>query len=309
MQAQTSIYDAPVKGMFMVIATNLGYPRIGPRRELKKALESYWSGKLSQTDLLEQTRSLRQENWLLQQRLGLDHIPSGDFSLYDHVLDTAAMVGAVPVRFGWTGETVNTQTYFAMARGVQEKQLSDGSGNHSATSAMEMTKWFDTNYHYIVPEFEPNQQFRLSSRKVIDEFVEAKALGVHTRPVLLGPVSFLLLGKSHQHELQPLTLLERLLPVYEEVLQALREAGADWVQIDEPCLVLDLNSQAQTAFQVAYKLLTEATPEIRLLLTTYFGDLRNNLSTGFLSALPALSCILRLTWRRRPSWTMNCANG
>ena len=265
----------------MVIATNLGYPRIGPRRELKKALESYWSGTLSEADLLEQVRQLRRDNWLLQQRLGLDHIPCGDFSLYDHVLDTVAMVGAVPARYDWADATVDTQTYFAMARGVPEKQSSgNGTKRLAATPAMEMTKWFDTNYHYIVPEFEQGQQFRLSSRKLIDEFVEAKALGIHTRPVLLGPVSFLLLGKSHHDQFQPLTLLDGLLPIYEEMLRSLAEVGADWVQIDEPCLVLDLDAQAQNAFQVAYQRLATAVPQLRILLATYFADLRNNLSTA-----------------------------
>jgi 5-methyltetrahydropteroyltriglutamate--homocysteine methyltransferase len=265
----------------MVIATNLGYPRIGPRRELKKALESYWSGTLSEAGLLEQVRHLRQGNWLLQQRLGLDHIPCGDFSLYDHVLDTVAMVGAVPTRYGWAGTTVDTQTYFTMARGVQENQsCGDGTKPLAATPAMEMTKWFDTNYHYIVPEFEQGQQFRLSSSKLINEFVEAKALGIHTRPVLLGPVSFLLLGKAHQSQFQPLTLLEGLLPVYEEILRRLSEVGVDWVQIDEPCLVLDLDAQAQNAFQAAYQRLATAVPRLRILLATYFADLRNNLSTA-----------------------------
>jgi len=262
----------------MVLATNLGYPRIGPRRELKKALESYWAGRTSEADLLEQVRSLRRDNWQLQQQLGLDHIPSGDLALWDHVLDTAAMVGAVPARYGWTGEIVDLRTYFAMARGVQEKQLdAAGGGQVAAAPAMEMTKWFDTNYHYIVPEFEPGQRFRLSSTKLIDEFVEARDLGIRARPVLLGPVSFLLLGKSRQGESQPLTLLEELLPVYQEALQRLSQAGADWVQLDEPCLVLDLDPQAQRAFQTAYERLAAAVPRLRVLVATYFGGLGEHL--------------------------------
>src|SRR5947209_12397017 len=180
----------------MVQATNLGYPRIGKSRELKKALEQFWSGNLSETDLLEQAASLRKQHWLLQKELGLEHIPSNDFSLYDQVLDTIALVGAVPERYHWHNDTVDLATYFAMARGMQENQEQQAEG----IAAMEMTKWFDTNYHYIVPEFSPQQTFRLASTKPLDEFMEAKALGIQTRPVLLGPISFLLLGKTHRQD-------------------------------------------------------------------------------------------------------------
>jgi 5-methyltetrahydropteroyltriglutamate--homocysteine methyltransferase len=214
----------------MVQASNLGYPRIGLKRELKQALEQFWSGKRSETELLEQAATLRKQHWQLQQQLGLTHIPSNDFSLYDHVLDTIAMVGAIPKRYHWNGPHVDRRTYFVMARGVLQDQE-----QVSAIPAMAMTKWFDTNYHYIVPEFEAEQQFTLASTKPVDEFLEAKALGIHTRPVLLGPVSFLLLGTTHSHEVKPLLLLGRLLPVYEDVLLALARAGADWLQIDEPC--------------------------------------------------------------------------
>src|SRR6266568_3128815 len=185
----------------MVQASNLGYPRIGLKRELKKALEQFWSGKSGEPELLEQAATLRKQHWQLQQQLGLTHIPSNDFSLYDHVLDTIAMVGAVPKRYHWNGPHVDWRTYFVMARGVLRDQEQSG-----ATPAMEMTKWFDTNYHYIVPEFEAEQQFSLAFTKPVDEFLEAKALGIHTRPVLLGPVSFLLLGKTHSHEVKPLSL-------------------------------------------------------------------------------------------------------
>jgi len=258
--------------MAMVQATNLGYPRIGAKRELKKALEQFWSGNLSETVLLEQTGSLRKQHWLLQQRLGLQHIPSNDFSLYDQVLDTIAMVGAVPARYHWRGTHVDLQTYFAMARGVGQDQ-----GRSSAMPAMEMTKWFDTNYHYIVPEFEEGQQFFLASTKPLDEFLEARELGIHSRPVLLGPVSFLLLGKPHHPSVRSLSLLERLLPVYEEVIRRLTAAGADWIQMDEPCLALDLDAGAQAAFQTAYARLAMVSPQARLLLATSFGDLRENL--------------------------------
>jgi 5-methyltetrahydropteroyltriglutamate--homocysteine methyltransferase len=266
----------------MVHATNLGYPRIGARRELKKVLEQFWSGKLGEDEMLAQAASLRQQHWQLQQRAGLTHIPSNDFSLYDHVLDTVAMVGAVPKRYQWDGPVVDLRTYFAMARGMQNDQ-----DQASAIPAMEMTKWFDTNYHYIVPEFEPEQRFQLASTKPIDEFLEAKALGIHTRPVLLGPISFLLLGKTHHSGVDPLTLLDQLLPVYEEVLLKLAQAGADWVQIDEPCLVLDLSEAAQEAYRSAYTRLATAS-SLRILLATYFGDLRDNLPLAVQLPIAAL---------------------
>ncbi|HCO24205.1 MAG TPA: 5-methyltetrahydropteroyltriglutamate--homocysteine S-methyltransferase, partial [Gimesia maris] len=178
----------------MAIATNLGFPRIGAHRELKRAVEKFWSEKISEAELQQIGRDLREINWKLQQTAGIEQIPSNDFSFYDQVLDTTALVGAIPTRFQWTSDAVDLTTYFAMARG------GNGGKSVNATTAgvaaLEMTKWFDTNYHYLVPEFKPNQQFQLASTKVIDEFLEAKALGIETRPVLLGPVSFLLLGKS-----------------------------------------------------------------------------------------------------------------
>jgi 5-methyltetrahydropteroyltriglutamate--homocysteine methyltransferase len=225
-----------------VTPTNLGFPRIGAHRELKKALESYWASKLSEAELLEKAKELRRQHWQWQQQAGIAHIPSNDFSLYDHVLDTTAMVGAVPRRYGWSGGTVDLNTYVAMARGSSE-----GAG----VTAMEMTKWFDTNYHYIVPEFEAGQTFRLASTKAIDEFLEAKALGIQTRPVLLGPISYLLLGKSKSPSFDPISLATALLPIYEEVLRRLHAAGAEWVQIDEPCLVLDLPHTIHDVFMEA----------------------------------------------------------
>jgi 5-methyltetrahydropteroyltriglutamate--homocysteine methyltransferase len=266
----------------MVHATNLGYPRIGARRELKKVLEQFWSGKLGEDEMLAQAASLRQQHWQLQQRAGLTHIPSNDFSLYDHVLDTVAMVGAVPKRYQWDGSVVDLRTYFAMARGMQNDQ-----DQASAIPAMEMTKWFDTNYHYIVPEFGPEQRFQLASTKPIDEFLEAKALGIHTRPVLLGPISFLLLGKTHHSGVDPLTLLDQLLSVYEEVLLKLAQAGADWVQIDEPCLMLDLTEAVQEAYRSTYTRLAAAS-SLRILLATYFGDLRDNLPLAVQLPIAAL---------------------
>jgi len=266
----------------MAKATNLGFPRIGGQRELKRALEGYWSGDRSQQDLLSATAELRQHNWQLQSRAGLDHIPSNDFSLYDHVLDTTAMVGAVPERYGWQGGQVELDTYFAMARGRPSDDPAGG------VAPMEMTKWFDTNYHYLVPEFWPGQTFSLGSTKPVDEFVEARRQGLHTRPVLLGPVSFLLLGKTREEGFDQLELLEELLRVYEQVLQKLNEAGADWVQIDEPFLGLDLTDAQRNAFAGAYDRLAKAAPQLNLLVATYFAELRDNANTALNLPVAAL---------------------
>ncbi len=260
----------------MAKATNLGFPRIGAHRELKRAVEGYWKGDLTKDELVEAARALRESHWTEQQELGLDLVPSNDFSYYDQVLDACAMVGAVPERFPWDGESVDLDTYFAMARGLQEKDL-DGEG--AGVQAMEMTKWFDTNYHYIVPEFSRDTTFSLSSTKVIDEYQEAKTHGVETRPVIIGPVSFLLLGKTQEEDLDALDLLDDLLPVYAEVLQALADAGAEAVQIDEPTLVLDLSDEERTAFTKAYAALSDAA-DLDLHVATYFGGLEDNLPTA-----------------------------
>jgi 5-methyltetrahydropteroyltriglutamate--homocysteine methyltransferase len=251
----------------MGISSNLGFPRMGVHRELKKALEAHWTGRLDETGLLEVGKVLKLNHWVLQQRLGIQHIPSNDFSFYDHVLDTAAMVGAVPKRYTWRGRQVDLATYFAMARGTARKS------DQADVPAMEMTKWFDTNYHYIVPEFTAKQPFSLGSLKPIAEFLEAKAVGVHTRPVLLGPVSFLLLGKAKETPFDPLTLLERILSVYEEVLGQLAKAGAEWIQLDEPMLALDTREEARSAFSSAYQRLSDASSGLRILVATYFEGL------------------------------------
>jgi 5-methyltetrahydropteroyltriglutamate--homocysteine methyltransferase len=256
----------------MPLSHNLGFPPLGVGRELKRATEGYWSGKVSLEDLLKTGAELRARHWRLQQDAGIDVIPSNDFSYYDRVLDTCALVGAVPKRYGWAGGPLDLDTYFAMARGVQ-------SGGRDVT-AMEMTKWFDTNYHYIVPEFEPAQAFRLSSTKPVDEFREAKALGLVTKPVLIGPVTFLLLGKARTARFDRLTLLDALLPVYAEVLTRLAAAGATWVQLDEPCLALDRTPTERGAFARAYRFLAEREPRIKLLVATYFAGLGDNLSTA-----------------------------
>lgn len=263
--------------------STLGIPRIGPRRELKTALESYWSGKIKAAELIELTSGLRAASWARQNALGIGHIPSNDFSLYDHVLDISAMVGAVPEIYGWQRGEVSLDTYFALARGSSGGD--DSHGHHHGSdadgvSALEMTKWFDTNYHYIVPEFARGQNFQLASQKPTREFNEAKSLGYHTRPVLLGPVTYLKLGKSKDNSFDPLSLLPGLLPVYADVLRDLSGSGAKWVQIDEPCLVLDPDEKTQRALRSAYAMLTKAAPSLKVMLTTYFGGLGENLGTA-----------------------------
>jgi len=267
-----------------VQVATLGFPRIGPKRELKTALEAYWAGKTDAEALLSAAAELRGLTWARQRDLGADVVPSNDFSLYDHVLDLTAMVGAVPAAYGWRGDSVDLATYFAMARGSRGDGQACAHGHAHAsregTPAMEMTKWFDTNYHYLAPEFTADQVFRLGSTKALDEYLEAKALGIETRPVLLGPVSYLLLGKTRGEAFDVLSLLPRLLPIYAEVLRSLARAGATWVQMDEPCLVTDLSDEARAAYDHAYRVLTDVTPPIKLMLTTYFGALGENLETA-----------------------------
>jgi 5-methyltetrahydropteroyltriglutamate--homocysteine methyltransferase len=280
----------------------LGTPRIGPRRELKLALESFWSGATDEKALNETGIALRAANWARQKKLGVTVIPSNDFSFYDQVLDTSVMVGAIPDIYGWNGGDVSLATYFAMARGA-EGHAHDAScghahqGNSHGVPAQEMTKWFDTNYHYMVPELQRDQQFALASRKPISEYDEAKALGYQTRPVLVGPVTFLKLAKSADAGFDPLSLLDRLLPVYIDVLRELASRGAEWVQLDEPCLVLDLDAAARDAIRHAYATFAVALPELKIMLTTYFGGLGDNLNTTM--ALPVAGLHIDLV--RSPS--------
>lgn len=266
----------------MAISANLGFPRIGPKRELKKAVESFWKGESSESELQSVAKSLRKQNWEMQKKQGINLIPSNDFSFYDQVLDTIALVGALPERYGFKGGNVDLKTYFAMARGAQAQGID--------VPAMEMTKWFDTNYHYIVPEFTKNQSFALSSAKIFDEYKEAKALGIQTKPVLLGPVTFLKIGKVKEEGVSAFDLLPKLLPVYEEIISKLAVEGAEWVQLDEPALVLDLDEKAKEAFKTAYtKLGTAAKSKgIKLFLATYFGDTRDNLDLALNVPVAAL---------------------
>lgn len=252
-----------------ILSSNLGFPRIGVRRELKAALESYWSGATGAEALHAVAASLRARHWFAQQKAGLDHIPSNDFSLYDQMLDTIAMLGAVPPRFGHHGGPVPLDLYFSMARGRADQP------------AMEMTKWFDTNYHYIVPELSADMDFALSSNKALDEYNEARFLGIETRPVLIGPVTFLKLAKMRDGG-ERWALLPKLLPVYLRLLKALADAGAGWVQLDEPVLVSDLDEGAHAAARAAYAALAQA--PLKILLASYFGAVGDNLS--LLAALP-----------------------
>ena len=244
----------------MTRSSNLGFPRIGLRRELKKALESYWKGDGDAAALHATAAELRARHWRLQRDAGIDIIPSNDFSLYDHVLDTAVLLGAIPPRFAGIADP--DQLYFAMARGTD------------AAPAMEMTKWFDTNYHFIVPELHEGQRFALDAEKPLSHYREAMALGIDTRPVVVGPITFLSLAKTRDEGFDPLDLLDAVLPVYAELFEKLAAEGAQWVQVDEPVLVLDLTDRQKAAFEKAYDLLAKAGPN--LLLATYFGDLRDN---------------------------------
>lgn len=250
----------------MVTTHSLGYPRIGAQRELKFALEAYWQGRLTEEDLETTASELRRRHWQDQQ--ALDFVPAGDFSLYDQVLDMSETLGHLPERAGKPGGH-RLDRYFRAARGR-------GANDDSCcgTQAGEMTKWFDTNYHYIVPEFYRDTEFRLDSSRILAQFNEAEKQGYRTKPVIIGPVTYLWLGKSKDGS-DPLALLERLLPAYGDLLEQLAAAGAEWVQVDEPALVTELDDRWRHAFSLAYHHLKVARP--KLLVTTYFGQLRENL--------------------------------
>ena len=253
---------------------NLGYPRIGSQRELKKALEQYWAGKLTVQELLQTGKSIRRQNWQLQHDAGIDVLPCNDFSFYDQVLDTSLMVGAIPERYHQLmqeKQLPDIDLLFVMARGYQKD-------DHDIT-AMEMTKWFDTNYHYIVPEFTANQKFTLYSNKAVNEFIEAKQAGFNTKPVLLGPVSYLLLGKEKGSGFNRLALIKNLLPVYLELLKKFDDANAHYIQFDEPCLSLNLSAEEQRVFAETYKRIAGAFPCLHFILASYFECYGQNLST------------------------------
>jgi 5-methyltetrahydropteroyltriglutamate--homocysteine methyltransferase len=252
----------------MTILHNLGFPRIGAQRELKCAQEAYWRGDIDAEKLERIGRALRAHHWRLQADRGVDLIPVGDFSWYDTLLDLSATLGAVPARFDWSGDRVDLDTYFRMARGRAP--------SGAPAAACEMTKWFDTNYHYMVPELEPDQAFTLASNRLFDQVTEALELGFRVKAVLPGPLTWLWLGKTKGGDFDKLSLLEGLLPVYGELLQRLKRLGVEWVQIDEPILALDLPPHWQNAFESVYHRLH--TPGLKQLLASYFGPLLDNLS-------------------------------
>ncbi len=254
----------------MAQSTILGFPRLGPKRELKAVLERFWRGEGSESELLSTAAKLRADHLEMQKIVGIDLSPSGDFALYDHVLDMSVLLGVIPSRYGWSGGKIDLDTVFAMARGAQKSGVD--------VPAAEMTKWFDTNYHYIVPEFEKNQRFKLSGAKPVDDYLEAKRIGAETRPVLVGPVSFLLLGKDKEGG-SPLDHLDPLLEVYGELLRKIEAAGAAWVQLDEPFLVTDLDPRAKEAYAKAYAKLRGAS-NLKLFVTAPFGPLLDNLSVA-----------------------------
>jgi 5-methyltetrahydropteroyltriglutamate--homocysteine methyltransferase len=251
---------------------NLGYPRIGSNRELKKANELYWANKISAEDLLATAAAIRKQNWQLQVDKGINLIPSNDFSLYDQVLDLTLTLGAIPDRYQEFARTNNSlDLYFAMARGAQ-KEGQD-------VVAMEMTKWFDTNYHYIVPEFTKNQKFELFSTKIIAEFIEAKKLGIVTKPVLIGPVSYLLVGKEKEEGFHRIDLIDKLLPVYFDILSTLQTEGAEWIQFDEPFLALNLTDKERNAITFVYNEINKRFPSQKIILANYFDCFGENLDT------------------------------
>jgi 5-methyltetrahydropteroyltriglutamate--homocysteine methyltransferase len=274
-----------MRSVIMALATIPGYPRIGKKRQLKRALEGYWSGKRTAADLEATGASVRQEAWATQLTAGLDLVPVNDFSFYDNMLDVATMVGAVPERFVWAGGPVDHPLYFAMAR----SSLGD-----RPAAALDMTKWFDTNYHYLAPELSADQQFTLTRNTPLAAFQEARAQGIPARPVLIGPLTFLRLSRMTDGA-DPLALLDRLLPVYEEVVAELAAAGADWIQLDEPILATDTSAADLRALQEAYTRLSAAAGSAKLLLQTAYGDVRDSYTT--LVTLPVAGIGLDLSAR------------
>ncbi|MDD5404697.1 MAG: 5-methyltetrahydropteroyltriglutamate--homocysteine S-methyltransferase [Sulfuricella sp.] len=272
----------------MISIHTLGFPRMGAQRELKFALEKYWRGEIDASELEAGARALRARHWALQRAAGLAFATVGDFAFYDHVANHIQMFGCEPARFGFSGETSGLARYFAMARGVTGEAPPCACGHTAGDGgkpALEMTKWFDTNYHYLVPEFTPETEFRLASVRLFDEVAEAQALGHPVKAVLVGPLTFLWLGKEKGGNTQEpgqntpvferLALLEKLLPVYGEILARLKAMGVEWVQMDEPALGLDLPASWRNAFETAYWRLASA--GVKLLLATYFSPLEENL--------------------------------
>ena len=265
----------------MVKAANLGFPRIGQNRELKKAVENYWKGKISLDELNNEASKIKKNNWQLQSKFKLDYIPSNDFSFYDQILDTICLVGAIPDIYQNNQEEIDLDTYFSMARGLQREAVD--------VPAMEMTKWYDTNYHYIVPEFTKEQNFKIASNKIFAEYLEAKNLGFETRPVLVGPITLLTIGKTKGTNFDKYSLLDGLVECYIAIIAKLATLGVKDIQIDEPALVTDLDEQIRAYYQTAYAKISAACTanNLNLHLTTYFAALAENRQCFF--AIPAKS--------------------
>ncbi len=272
--------------MTAIRTQNLGYPRIGRRRELKRAVEAFWNGDLTEEDLEKEGANLRQAHWENQRDAGIDLIPSNDFSYYDQVLDMSCLLGNMPKRFGWkAGTPIDLNLLFRMARGNADNPNGENHAEccaaHGPQLACEMTKWFDTNYHYLVPEFNEETKFQLSSNKVFEEYSEAKDLGLETVPVLVGPFTYLTIGKEIDaaQSFDRYSLIKQLLPVYEEILSRLTAIGATSVRLDEPALALDLKDSHRETIKEIYTILTKKNPDIAIHVATYFGELKENLGT------------------------------
>jgi 5-methyltetrahydropteroyltriglutamate--homocysteine methyltransferase len=256
-----------------MLTQNLGYPRIGSQRQLKKACEQYWAGKIDLKTLKQVGRIIKEQNWQTQLDAGIDLIPCNDFSFYDQVLDTSLLLGVIPQRYSPVLSEIKSNSemdlYFAMARGYQKDGLD--------ITAMEMTKWLDTNYHYIVPEFTAKQEFRIFYENIFAEYNMAKQLlGQKAKPVLVGPISYLLLGKEKEQGFERIDLIKKLVPVYIDIINRLKQQGAEWIQLDEPCLALDLSKKEKEAFDYAYKAISNRTAGTKLLVATYFEALLDN---------------------------------
>lgn len=247
-----------------------GFPRVGAFRELKFAQEKYWRKELSEQELLDTAKGLREKNWKHQAAADADFVAAADFTFYDHILDLQVATGAIPARFGFDSQKLTLEQYFQLARGNKDQ------------FAIEMTKWFDTNYHYLVPEFHADTEFKANPAHYVQQLKEAQALGLKAKPTVVGPLTFLWLGKEKGSAFNRLDLLPKLLPVYAELLNALVEAGAEWIQIDEPALTLDLPEEWVAAYQNVYAALSKVNAKI--LLSTYFGSVSEHAS--LLKSLP-----------------------
>ncbi|WP_386694634.1 5-methyltetrahydropteroyltriglutamate--homocysteine S-methyltransferase [Lonepinella sp. MS14435] len=256
----------------------LGFPRVGAKRELKFAQERYWRKELSEQDLLALAKALREKNWKHQAEANADFVATGDFTFYDHILDLQVATGAIPARFGFDSQKLTLEQYFELARGNKDQ------------FAIEMTKWFDTNYHYLVPEFSKNTQFKANPAHYVNQYREAVANGHKAKPVIVGPLTFLWLGKEKGEAFNRFDLLAKLVPVYQEILTALANEGAEWIQIDEPALALDLPKPWLDAFQSVYADLSKV--NAKLLLATYFGSVAEH--APLLKALPVAGLHLDL---------------